>query len=56
LAGVHSDRLRGNFNAGALNLTKAGIVYSNFVTTASPTYAWEAVRTDLDIYYYIRHK
>jgi starch synthase len=42
----HYDRLRDNFNGGALNLTKAGIVYSNFVTTVSPTHAWEAAETD----------
>lgn len=38
----HYDRLRDNFNPHALNLTKAGIVYSNFVTTVSPRHAWEA--------------
>jgi starch synthase len=36
------DRLRDNHNPHALNLTKAGIVYSNFVTTVSPRHAWEA--------------
>ena len=36
------DRLRDNNNPYALNLTKAGIVYSNFVTTVSPRHAWEA--------------
>ena len=36
------DRLRDNHNPQALNLTKAGIVYSNFVTTVSPRHAWEA--------------
>jgi starch synthase len=37
------DRLRmgDNHHKGALNLLKAGIVYSNFVTTVSPRYAFE---------------
>ncbi len=42
----HYDRLRDNFNHALLNLTKAGIVYSNFVTTVSPHHAWEALNTD----------
>jgi starch synthase len=42
---LHYDRLRDNFNHGWLNLTKAGIVYSNFVTTVSPQHAWEAFHT-----------
>jgi starch synthase len=37
----HNDRLRDNHNPYALNLMKAGIVYSNFVTTVSPRHAWE---------------
>ena len=37
----HYDRMRDNFNPGALNLVKAGIVFSNAVTTVSPQYAWE---------------
>lgn len=41
------DRLRDTFNQGLLNLTKAGIVYSNFVTTVSPHHAWEALNTDM---------
>jgi starch synthase len=36
------DRLRDNQNPRALNLTKGGIVYSNFTTTVSPRHAWEA--------------
>jgi starch synthase len=36
------DRLRDNNNARSLNMLKSGIVYSNFVTTVSPHYAWEA--------------
>ncbi len=43
----HSDRLRDNFNHSAINLMKGGIVYSNFVTTVSPRYAWEIRHTDL---------
>jgi starch synthase len=35
------NRLRDNQNAHALNLLKGGIVYSNFVTTVSPRYAFE---------------
>ena len=42
----HLDRMRDNFNPGALNLMKTGIVYSNFVTTVSPQHAWEARFTD----------
>jgi starch synthase len=34
--------MRDNHNPRALNLMKAGIVYSNFVTTVSPRHAWEA--------------
>jgi starch synthase len=37
----HQDRLQDNFNPAAINLMKGGIVYSNFVTTVSPRYAWE---------------
>ena len=39
---LHYDRMRNNFDPGALNLMKSGIVYSNFVTTVSPQHAWEA--------------
>jgi starch synthase len=35
------NRLRDNHNPYALNLLKGGIVYSNFVTTVSPRYAYE---------------
>src|SRR5262249_30761747 len=41
----HQDRLQDNFNRGAINLMKGGIVYSNFVTTVSPRYAWEIMHT-----------
>jgi hypothetical protein len=37
----HPDRLQDNFNHAAINMMKGGIVYSNFVTTVSPKYAWE---------------
>ena len=42
----HYDRLRDNLNHGQLNLAKAGIVYSNFVTTVSNRHRWEAASTD----------
>jgi starch synthase len=38
----HYDRMRDNHNPHALNLMKAGVVYSNFVTTVSPRHASEA--------------
>ena len=37
------SRLQDDSDPGALNLLKGGIVYSNFVTTGSPHYAWEAL-------------
>ena len=40
------DRLQDPRNPGMLNLLKGGIVYSNFVTTVSPRYAWELLNTD----------
>ncbi len=43
---LHYDRMRDNFNPGALNLMKCGIVYSNAVTTVSPQYAWEVRYAD----------
>ena len=36
------DKMRDNNNGRALNLMKSGIVYSNFTTTVSPHYAWDA--------------
>jgi starch synthase len=39
-------RLRDNFDPGALNLLKGGIVFANFVTTVSPQHAWEVLYTD----------
>ena len=44
----HPDRLQDNFNRGAINLMKGGIVFSNFVTTVSPHYAWEIMNTNQD--------
>jgi starch synthase len=41
------DKLRDNTHAGAVNLMKGGIVYSNFVTTVSPRYAEEIKHTVL---------
>lgn len=38
----HGDRLGHPNNPHAINMMKAGIVYSNFVTTVSPNHAWEA--------------
>ncbi|MCK5718520.1 MAG: glycogen synthase [Thiomargarita sp.] len=42
----HPDRLQDNAHPNALNLMKAGIVYSNFITTVSPRHAFEARHTD----------
>jgi starch synthase len=36
------DRLQDNFNPGAINFMKSGIVYANYVNTVSPHHAWEA--------------
>ncbi len=41
------DKLQDNFNHGAVNLMKGGIVYSNFITTVSPRYADEIKHSDL---------
>ena len=40
------DRLGDNTYKSALNLMKGGIVYSDFVTTVSPTYALEAKKPE----------
>jgi starch synthase len=45
---INRDRLQDNFNHAALNLMKGAIVYSNFVTTVSPRYAWEIRHTALN--------
>ena len=41
-----AERLLDPFNHRAVNLLKGGIVFSNFVTTVSPRYAWEIQHTD----------
>lgn len=43
---MNLERLQDNFNHNAINLMKGGIVYSNFVTTVSPRYAWEIQHSD----------
>lgn len=43
---LHFDRLGDPNHPGAVNLMRGGIVYSNFVTTVSPHYAWEIQNTD----------
>ena len=43
---LDADRLGDDFRYGALNPMKGGILYSNFVTTVSPTYADEALYDD----------
>jgi starch synthase len=40
------NRMRDDFNLGALNLMKGAILYSNFITTVSRQHAWEARQTD----------
>ncbi len=44
---MNQERLQDNFNHGAVNFMKGGIVYSNFVTTVSPRYAEEIKYSDL---------
>jgi len=44
---MRQDRLQDNFNHGAVNLMKGGIVYANFVTTVSPRYAEEIKYSDM---------
>ncbi len=44
---ITPERLAHHDNAGGVNLLKGGIVYSNFVTTVSPHYAWEIQNTEL---------
>jgi starch synthase len=41
------DKLQDNVHAGAVNLMKGGIVYSNFTTTVSPRYAEEIKHTEM---------
>jgi starch synthase len=42
----HRDRLGDDFNPSAINFLKGAIVYANFVTTVSPTHAWEVRHTE----------
>jgi starch synthase len=42
----HKDRLGDDFNPTAINFLKGAIVYANFVTTVSPTHAWEVRHTE----------
>ena len=39
-------RLGDDFNPSAINFMKGAVLYSNFVTTVSPTHAWEVRHTD----------
>ena len=41
------DRLLDDYRAGAINVMKGFIVYSNFVTTVSPRYAQEIRHSNL---------
>ncbi len=43
---IVSDRLQDPGNPNGINLMKGGIVFSNFVTTVSPRYAWEVEHTE----------
>lgn len=42
----HPDRLGDDFNPSAINFMKGAVVYSNFITTVSPTHAWEVRHSD----------
>lgn len=42
----HKDRLGDDFNTTAINFLKGAIVYANYVTTVSPTHAWEVRHTE----------
>jgi starch synthase len=41
-----AERLQDEFNKSAINFTRGGVVYSNFVTTVSRHHAWEARNTE----------
>jgi starch synthase len=43
---ITPDRLQDSGNPRGVNLLKGGIVFSNFVTTVSPRYAWEVQNTE----------
>jgi len=40
------DRMGDDFNLSAINFMKGAVVYSNFVTTVSPSHAWEVRHSD----------
>jgi starch synthase len=42
----HPDRLGDDFNPSAINFMKGAVVYANFITTVSPTHAWEVRHSD----------
>lgn len=42
----HPDRLGDDFNPSAINFMKGAVVYANFISTVSPTHAWEVRHTD----------
>jgi starch synthase len=44
---MNRERLLDDHRPGAINIMKGGIVYSNFVTTVSPTYAHEIRHSNL---------
>ena len=44
---MNHERLLDDHRPGAINIMKGGIVYSNFVTTVSPTYAHEIRHSNL---------
>jgi starch synthase len=41
-----TNRLGDDFNPSAINFMKGALLYSNFVTTVSPTHAWEVRHSD----------
>jgi starch synthase len=43
---LHWDRLGHFANSNLVNFMKGGIVYSDYITSVSPHYAWEAKNTD----------
>jgi starch synthase len=40
------DRMGDDFNHSAINFMKGAVTYSNFITTVSPSHAWEVRYTD----------
>jgi starch synthase len=43
---LHPDRLGNTAGGNQLNFMKGGIVFSDYITSVSPHYAWEAKNTD----------